>query len=128
MHRTARIVNPDAPHHATQRGNNCQDIFWGADNRLVCWMAMLSNPPRKPTKTKPTQSTRPNPYKPQLSFSLSALATDYLYLIKHNTRINGINRQRMLAGGQVSNGKLKWYMIVKRAKPTNGMAVDSCFA
>ncbi len=33
MPRTARIVIPDCPHHVTQRGNNCQDVFFSDDDR-----------------------------------------------------------------------------------------------
>jgi len=32
MPRTARIVVPDIPHHITQRGNNCQDVFFVDDD------------------------------------------------------------------------------------------------
>jgi putative transposase len=28
MPRVARIVVPGWPHHVTQRGNNCQDVFF----------------------------------------------------------------------------------------------------
>lgn len=33
MPRIARIVVPDGPHHVTQRGNNCQDVFFTDDDR-----------------------------------------------------------------------------------------------
>ncbi|MBT3200808.1 MAG: transposase [Phycisphaerales bacterium] len=33
MPRVARIVIPDCPHHVTQRGNNCQDVFFVDDDR-----------------------------------------------------------------------------------------------
>ena len=33
MPRVARIVVPDCPHHVTQRGNNCQDVFFVDDDR-----------------------------------------------------------------------------------------------
>ena len=33
MPRVARIVIPNCPHHIPQRGNNCQDVFFVADDR-----------------------------------------------------------------------------------------------
>ncbi len=35
MARVARIVIPGEPHHATQRGNNRQDVFFVDDDRRV---------------------------------------------------------------------------------------------
>jgi len=33
MLQIARIIMPNCSHHITQRGNNCQDVFFVADDR-----------------------------------------------------------------------------------------------
>jgi len=46
MPRVARIVVPDCPHHVTQRGNNCQDVFFVDDDRRA-YLEILAEQSRK---------------------------------------------------------------------------------
>lgn len=46
MPRKARIVIADVPHHVTQRGNNCQEVFFVDDDRRV-YLSILAEQSEK---------------------------------------------------------------------------------